>query len=61
MSKLEQTQGPVEIDDARLEDLSGGPIYMQYEGIKGSVTAEGSTSASGMNVVLADGSVRFVR
>ena len=54
--KLEANEGAVEIDEARLEDVSGGPIYMQVEGIKGSVRAEGS----GVNVLLADGSVRFV-
>ena len=53
MSTLEENEGAVEVDEARLEDVSGGPIYMQYEGIKGSVTAEGSSLASGVNVALA--------
>jgi len=58
MSKLEEDQVAVEIDEARLEDVSGGPIYMQVEGIKGS--AEGSSPASGANFTLCDGAVRFV-
>jgi hypothetical protein len=60
MSKLEERQGAVEIDEVRLEDVSGGPIYMEIEGIKGDVTLEGSSLASGMNIALGDGSVRLV-
>ena len=59
MSKQEN-DGAVEIDEARLEDVSGGPIYMQYEGVKGDVRAATSSAASGANVALGDGSVKFV-
>jgi hypothetical protein len=58
MSKLEENTGPVEIDEARLDDVSGGPVYMQLEGLKGSVTAEGSIAVT--NVALGDGSVRSI-
>lgn len=37
--------------------VKGGPIYMQYEGIKGSVSSSAHTG--GVNVCLGDGSVRF--
>lgn len=57
MSKLEENQGPVEVDEARLEDVSGGPIYMHVDGVKGSVT---SGQISGVQVGLADGSVKFI-
>jgi prepilin-type processing-associated H-X9-DG protein len=62
MSKLEEDQGAVEIDEARLDDVSGGPIYMNYNdlSIKGDVTADGSVHTGGVNVLLGDGSVRFL-
>ena len=61
MNTHEAHQGAVEIDDARLEDVSGGPVYIPIGDIKGSVSAEGSSHPSGVNVALGDGSVRFVR
>ena len=63
MNKLEENQGPAEIDEARLDDVSGGPIYMNYNdlAVKGDVTADGSVHTGGVNVLFGDGSVRFVR
>lgn len=29
------------VNEAQAAEVKGGPIYMQYEGIKGSVTAAG--------------------
>ena len=46
------------VSEQEAADVKGGPIYMQYEGIKGSVSAA-STHAGGVNVCLGDGSVRF--
>lgn len=39
-------------------DVKGGPIYMQYDGIKGDVSAQ-SSHLGGVNVCFGDGSVRF--
>ena len=35
---------PVEIEEAKLDDISGGPIYMKVGDIKGSVQATGDGS-----------------
>lgn len=56
-----ETHDAVEIDETRLDDVSGGPIFMQYDGVKGSLAPTPPPStASGVNVLLGDGSVRFV-
>lgn len=60
MNKREDNQAAVELDEARLEEISGGPIYMQVEGIKGRVTAEGHSGPLDTGAVLGDGSVKFV-
>ena len=59
MSKREDGPVAVEIDEARLDDVAGGPIYWPPEGIPG-ITAV-KPAASGANILLGDGSVRTVR
>jgi prepilin-type processing-associated H-X9-DG protein len=46
------------VSEQEAADVKGGPIYMQYEGIKGNVTPA-SAHTGGVNVCLGDGSVRF--
>ena len=47
----------IQVSEQEAADVKGGPIYMQYEGIKGSVSSSAHTG--GVNVCLGDGSVRF--
>lgn len=54
LNDLNETMAVSERDAA---DVKGGPIYMNYEGIKGSVSS--SAHSGGVNVCLGDGSVRF--
>ncbi len=46
------------VGEQEAAQVKGGPIYMQYEGIKGDVSAQ-SKHVGGVNVALGDGSVRF--
>lgn len=55
LNDLTDTTAVSELDAAQVK---GGPIYMQYEGIKGDVSAQ-SKHIGGVNVALGDGSVRF--
>lgn len=55
LNELTDTTAVNELDAAQVK---GGPIYMQYEGIKGDVSAQ-SKHIGGVNVAFGDGSVRF--
>lgn len=56
MSKLE-SDTPVEIDEARLDEVSGGPIYM-FEALKGQFAPSTPSAPSTPVAPLGDGSVR---
>jgi len=60
MSKVEN-EGVVELEEGRLEELSGGPAYIKFDGIDGRVTASTAKpiqlDATG---VFGDGSVRSI-
>lgn len=54
LNELDET---MVVSEQEIANVKGGPIYMQYEGIKGSVSS--SAHSGGVNVCLGDGSVRF--
>lgn len=55
-----KTETVVEIDEAELKDVSGGAAYIKFDGVDGEVV-ERKPTASGVNVLLGDGSVRIAR
>lgn len=55
---LNELKETMVVGEQEAADVKGGPIYMQYDGIKGSVSTQG-TALGGINVALGDGSVRF--
>jgi prepilin-type processing-associated H-X9-DG protein len=56
--KLNELTDTTPVSEQEAAQVKGGPIYMQYEGIKGNVSAQ-SKHVGGVNVALGDGSVRF--
>lgn len=56
--KLNELTDTTAVSDLDAAQVKGGPIYMQYEGIKGDVSAQ-SKHVGGVNMTLCDGSVRF--